>query len=303
MKVTLVMEYHHNLYDTIINLKKRHEVTLLTKKRVRPVPREIPHRIVGGFWDTVRGIKGSDLVITKHLEKNLLVVLACRMLGIRHEVRVQRFPPLRDFWMRVLRMVHGRNIGIICATKEESRWFRNVRYVPANVNVNRFKEKVYAEDGKFRLLCVSKYLRRKNHKLLAAALNQLVLKHPDIEFELTCIGTIQDVEVHRYMVNAARCLPIKVLSDIPHQAMFAFYGTADLLVFPASSEILGYSLVEGMAAGLPVVCSEEVGAKDYLGENGYIFKVNNAESIVMAVERFIFDGKINRFNLRRVGKE
>ncbi len=67
----------------------------------------------------------------------------------------------------------------------------------------------------------------------------------------------------------------------------AFYKMADLFVFPSLREGLPVSVIEAMAAGLPVICTRIRGSADLVteGRNGCFIEVDRPDSIIQAIER------------------
>lgn len=101
-------------------------------------------------------------------------------------------------------------------------------------------------------------------------------------------------------------------SDIPD-----ILNAADIFVFPSFHEGLPASVLEAMACGLPIICSEIRGNADLIkdGENGFLFKPSDAKSLSNHLSLLLEDsakcssmGKKNRkivndFSLENVTKE
>ncbi|MCK0147052.1 glycosyltransferase family 4 protein [Arenibacter sp. F26102] len=62
--------------------------------------------------------------------------------------------------------------------------------------------------------------------------------------------------------------------NIKHEIVFKLYESSDLFILPSFNEPAGTSLVEALASGLAVVCSDTNGTKGYIDEgiNGHVFK-------------------------------
>ena len=59
------------------------------------------------------------------------------------------------------------------------------------------------------------------------------------------------------------------------------YNYSNLFVFPSTNEPASISIVEAMANGLPVICSDSCGNRSYIrnGLEGLYFKDNNLNSL------------------------
>lgn len=61
----------------------------------------------------------------------------------------------------------------------------------------------------------------------------------------------------------------------------------DIFVFASSCENMPVTLLEGMAAGLPIACSDRGPMPEVLGHNGVFFDPTCAESVASAIEQLI----------------
>ena len=69
--------------------------------------------------------------------------------------------------------------------------------------------------------------------------------------------------------------------DIPE-----LLSAADAMVFPSLREGLGVAALEAMAAGVPVIASDNRGTREYMqdGVNGYVVPENDGAHIAAAIE-------------------
>lgn len=76
--------------------------------------------------------------------------------------------------------------------------------------------------------------------------------------------------------------------------LFKHYYVGDLFIFPTSHEAWGLVVNEAMAAGMPIIASNQCGCSLDLikeGENGYIFKYNDAIKLKELIEAIFQDDK------------
>lgn len=76
---------------------------------------------------------------------------------------------------------------------------------------------------------------------------------------------------------------------VPFQQVDACYRRADLFVFASSCENMPNILLEAMAAGLPIACSERGPMPEVLGDAGVYFDPEDAGDVAGAIERMVRD--------------
>lgn len=71
------------------------------------------------------------------------------------------------------------------------------------------------------------------------------------------------------------------------QYMEEWYGIADLLIHPAWYEPFGNVILEAMASGLGVICSNKCGASELIstGKNGYIFEAGDSQQLAAYLKK------------------
>ena len=133
----------------------------------------------------------------------------------------------------------------------------------------------------FLIVSVGELNKNKNHKVIIEALFNI--NNPQIHYVICGQGVLKDylkdlIKKHG-LENQVHLLGYR--KDI-----IEINKCADLFAFPSKREGLPVSLMEAMACGLPVVCSEIRGNIDLVenGNNGYLAESNNIDD---------FDKKIN----------
>ena len=89
---------------------------------------------------------------------------------------------------------------------------------------------------------------------------------------------------------------------VPQADLAVLYHGAKLFIFPSHYEGFGIPLLEAMAAGLPVACSNTSSLPEIAGAAAVYFDPNDPESMKIAIRRILTDAPL-RDALRRAGSE
>lgn len=89
-----------------------------------------------------------------------------------------------------------------------------------------------------------------------------------------------------------------LLGNISHDALPALLRKADLFVFASSCEAFGITLLEAMASGLPVACSNRSGLPDLLRDAGEYFNPEDATEIASALARLCAGSVMRRLHAK-----
>lgn len=155
---------------------------------------------------------------------------------------------------------------------------KRVEYVPGvGVDVDKFANTVVdravkrrelgiPEDA-FLLLSVGELNENKNHQIVIRVLTEL--KNPNVHYMIAGKGPLHD-----YLLDLAQKLGVeKQVHLLGYRDDAAeLYKMADVDIFPSIREGLGLAAVEGMVAGLPLICADNRGTREYAknGENAIV---------------------------------
>lgn len=78
----------------------------------------------------------------------------------------------------------------------------------------------------------------------------------------------------------------------PFDALHDFYQNADTFVFASSCENLPNILIEAMATGLPIACSDRGPMPEVLGDAGVYFDPEDSSSIANALDKLVQDAQL-----------
>ena len=92
---------------------------------------------------------------------------------------------------------------------------------------------------------------------------------------------------------------VTILDNIPHRDIPSQLANADLFIFASSCENMPNTLVEAMAAGLPIACSARGPMPEILGDAGAYFDPEVPASIAQAIRAIISDDVFRRTIARK----
>jgi len=144
--------------------------------------------------------------------------------------------------------------------------------VPNGFSVKHFKS-IPKLDDIFRVIHVGPSVRKGTHYLLQA-MDELGLPSS----EVLLIGRPEGVLLP--LLDECKC-QVKLIERVPHIEMWRYYSMGSLYCLPSIEDGFANVIVEAMACGLPVICSENVGAKDSVrkGIDGFVVPVRDVEAL------------------------
>lgn len=153
--------------------------------------------------------------------------------------------------------------------------------VPYGVDTKQFapnpvRQKTAPEKG-FRVVYVGQIVPRKGVHYLVDAFAQVRL--PDTE--LLLVGRV-DATMNRHVKHwLENTENLRVLGHVPMRELHELYDSSSVFVLPSVADSFGLVCLEAMASGLPVVVSENVGAKDLVREglDGFVVPIRDSEAL------------------------
>ena len=142
-----------------------------------------------------------------------------------------------------------------------------------------------------RLLYVSTVNAYKHQWIVAEAVSKL--REEGWPLELDLIGGGYEPALTRLEDTCSRLDPEKEWlhyhGNVPFEALHDYYQSADLFIFASSCENMPNILLEAMAAGLPIACSNRGPMPEILGSAGQYFDPESADTICDAVRSALKD--------------
>ncbi|HET7676490.1 MAG TPA: glycosyltransferase family 4 protein [Candidatus Limnocylindrales bacterium] len=239
-----------------------------------------------------------------HFHEPFVPFLSLVLLHRSQSVNVATFhayagwSPAYEFGKRMLRgyadRLHGRIAVSAAARHFIDRYFPgDYKVIPNGVDLRRFEGiepfRRY-QDGTPNLLFVGRLEERKGLMHLLKAFR--ILRREGVDCRLLVVGSgPQEREARRYM--ATRGLRgVELLGRVSDEDKLRYYATADVYVSPATGrESFGIVLLEAMAAGTAIVCSDIHGYKGVVrrGEQALLVPPRDPEALADAIRELLGD--------------
>jgi phosphatidyl-myo-inositol alpha-mannosyltransferase len=216
-----------------------------------------------------------------------------------------------EFWKRLLarfaRRLHGRIAVSAAARHFIDRYFPgDYKVIPNGVDLRRFRDVqpiARFRDGTLNIFFVGRFESRKGLIYLLKAYR--VLRKRGYNCRLLVAGSgPQEREVRRYIATR-RLQGVELLGRVSDEDKARYFATADVYVSPATGqESFGIVLLEAMAAGAPIVCSDIHGYKGVVrrGEQALLVPPRDVTALVEAIARLLDDAEL-RSRMSQAGRE
>lgn len=285
----------------------------LTKHNPPPLERSLPAQIIWQRFHLVHDAKrvGCDIMLNTDAGSvssfQPMVTMSRDMLS--YEPGELRRYGLRKQALRllVLRYVQNsalrRASGVVFLTRYAARVIQEscgslerIAYIPHGVS-----QEFFAVTGStrwqrdtadpIRCLYVSNAELYKHQWTVIRAVRQLRKRNLNLRLILAGGGSgkaqkMIDAEISRS--DTEQCF-VKQIGFVPPEKLPALLATAQLFIFASSCENMPNTLVEAMAAGLPIACSERGPMPEILQDGGVYFDPEDESSIADGVAELVCD--------------
>lgn len=148
-----------------------------------------------------------------------------------------------------------------------------------------------AADGSLMCLSVSPVNTAKGLDVLAEAIPRIVQEVPSARF--VHVGKIQEPEVKEALDSAGNG-NFSLRGPVSWPSISECYEPADIVIAPSRFETFGYTVLEAMVHGKPVVASEVGGLRDLIvnGETGFLIPPGDSRALADAVVRLLTDSDL-----------
>lgn len=185
---------------------------------------------------------------------------------------------LRKYYLNLFSKINIFHFNSSVAKKVFRQYLPNVKgkIIPLVIKDLKKETKPFKKEGTVKVGFLGGVERKKGFFLLKEVLNKLSAE--GIHFKVLCAGSNagDDFFEEGYVKN---------LGIISGTDIKKFYKQIDILIVPSIwHETFGLVVIEAMAGGIPVLCSNTVGAKDLIPSN-YIFE--DKKELVHKLKKFL----------------
>jgi phosphatidylinositol alpha 1,6-mannosyltransferase len=212
--------------------------------------------------------------------------------------RYYGFPWLEPLGWRLLRWFYGRCDRVYAPSRSiirelEGQGLGNLELWSRGIDGERFspdhrdpalRARIGADADTPVLLLVSRLVKEKDLADLVEV--DRILRERGVRFRLALVG---DGPMRAELEER---LPDAVFAGHRHGAeLAAWYASADVFLFPSTTETLGNVVLEAMASGLPTVVVDRGGPQDLVepGETGFVARANDVVDLADRAERLLRD--------------
>lgn len=156
------------------------------------------------------------------------------------------------------------------------------------VNTSQFR-RIKKKNNKFIVLYTGGLTLQKGSHYLLKAIHELdYLKN----FEFWHLGTINyemNIFINKYHTNK-----MKFLGHKSQRKLFRIYSQCSIFCIPSIHDGLALVIPQALSCGLPVICTENSGGKEYIKDNfnGFIIKSKSSYSIKQKILKFYNNRKL-----------
>lgn len=160
------------------------------------------------------------------------------------------------------------------------------------------------EERPIECLYVSNAAMYKHQWVVVQAISELRKRGHSINLTLVGggSGSAQELLDNQIMKSDPDRNFVKTIGFVPHKSLPFLLSNSDMFVFASSCENLPVTLLEAMAVGLPIACSNRGPMPEVLADGGIYFDPENPHSIAQSIERIISDSPLRHVLIKRAKK-
>lgn len=174
-----------------------------------------------------------------------------------------------------------------------------VEVIPNSIDCRTFARLAARPDRECRrILFLANFCERKGHFDALDAIGKLVPHYPELVLALA--GEDRDPGTRKRLEREAERLGVRnrieFLGVISGESKDQALRDADILILPSHTENMPVSVIEGMAAALPVIATSVGSVTEMIedGETGFVIAARNPDALAQSLERLFRDADLGR---------
>jgi len=154
------------------------------------------------------------------------------------------------------------------------------------------------------VLTVGDLQPRKNHLGLLRAFEEVLRAYPQLPHHLLFVGkeTWYSKELHAAVLKYGIAERVHFTGFVEDDELVHFYAACDLFVFPSFHEGFGLPILEAMACGRAVACSNSSAMPEVADSAALLFDPHSTQAIGQAIKDILLDAEL-RTRLERLGSQ
>ncbi len=176
----------------------------------------------------------------------------------------------------------------------------NVIYHGVDNKILKFKKKLknlswnFKKIKKIKLIYVSPLFDYKNHYIVAKSYEMLKKKYMNLDIKF--VGSYDNnLKLFNNIINNFPSISkYDFVGQLNHEEVMRYVHKSDIFVFASSTEAFGITLLEGMALGMPIICSSKSSLPEILKDGGLYFNPKNHVMLSRQIEKFIHNIKLRK---------
>jgi glycosyltransferase involved in cell wall biosynthesis len=223
----------------------------------------------------------------------------CPQVTVFHDLQHKRHPEYfrwfdRPFWnlfLWISARVSRRVIAISPATAADLDRFYGLRGERVAMIWLGVDERFFAiprsreSEPRKTLLCASTTHPHKNHARLLKVFARFRERHPEWSLVLTGVRGFADREVQETIGRFGLRAAVSLAGWVEREKLYELFGRSSAFIYPSLFEGFGLPVLEAMAAGLPVACSDIEPLREIAGGAAALFDPRDEDSMLAALER------------------
>ena len=254
------------------------------------------------FWEQVAPLVSGGFDLLHFPYDSCVVWKRGRFVATIHDIKPLIFPELRSKTNLTSRfeswLIGDRwsKIDQVITISEHSRKDILARFplrpdqisvTPMGFDANRFKPGAGQDGQRPSVLCVAGSDPTKNVGCLVEAFGRLPVSLRR-EVDLVLAGDVcKRADVRAAVREAGVDSQTKLLGVVPDEELIQLYQAATIFCFPSLYEGFGLPVLEAMACGIPVVCSNTSSLPEVVGDTALTFDPRRPDELTAALEELL----------------